>query len=187
MRKSLMALVALTVASCAATAPTPVPSPTPVANQNSCNITGSNNTCNIGNVSPTTPTPSAAPSGLFPRPDYVKVTQFGETCGTDAHGVQILPSGQDRSVRVGCNKAITLSPKCHNAPGPDIDCPVPEGAAPDSFEVTAGADHISFTDSQASRFNKNAIGLTPGQVTITGAYDGVAVLPGQEFVLTVIP
>jgi hypothetical protein len=182
----MVALVMVATMSCTPAAPTPVPVPTPAVNQITCNNSGTNNVCNIGNTAPV-PNPSASPTGLFPRPDYVKITQFGESCGTDKNGVQIQPSGQDRSVRIGCTKALTLSPKCHQATGPDVDCPVPDGAAPDTFEVTAGADHIIFSDSQASRFNKNAFGLTAGSVTITGAYAGVAVLPGQEFILTVVP
>lgn len=182
------------------TGPTPVPTPTPITG-NVCIISGNgnDNTCNVGNVTPpTSPSPGSSPTGPFVRPDYVKITQFGETCPTG-----INPSGQDRSVKVGCSKALTLSPKCHQANGlPDIDCPVPDNTAPDSFTVVSGAEHIIFTAFGAANpdlvrlltgpgalsdtFNRNARGVSPGVAVITGSYAGVAVQPGQEFILTVI-
>lgn len=171
----------LLLASCSPTVPE-VPSPPPPAN-NSCVISGGqNNTCTIGNGNNATPSPSPGTvTGPFPRPDYVKITQFGETCP-----IGIEPSGIDRSVRIGCSKALTLSPKCRQVSGPDIDCPVPPGAEPSEFKVIAGADHIAFSDSASSKFNRDAKGVTEGQAIITGSYGGVAVEPGQEFTLTVI-
>jgi hypothetical protein len=132
------------------------------------------------------------------KPDYVKITQFGENCPTG-----IAPSGIDRSVRIGCTKALTLSPKCRQVNGPDIDCPVPADAAPDSFECKTGCDHITFAafgsaalsaqdlkafsrpHMQSDAFNRLATGKTVGDAIITGSYAGIRVQ--DDFTLTVVP
>jgi hypothetical protein len=160
-----------------------------------CINVGNGTGCNVA-----APSPSPG-SGPFVKPDYVKIMQFGETCGKNANGTDIQPSGQDRSVRIGCTKALTLSPKCHQANGlPDIDCPVPDNAAPDSFEVTSGGEHIIFArfgsasidvsafsgpHMESDAFNRLATGVSAGSVTITGAYAGVRAQ--ADFILTVIP
>jgi hypothetical protein len=176
MRK--LAFLALLFVSCPPTAPTPVATTPPPAITCSAGANSILN-CGTGNGNGAAPSPSPN-AGPFAKPDYVKITQFGETCPAG-----IEPSGQDRSVRIGCSKALTLSPKCHQVSGPDIDCPVPQDAAPDSFFVSAGADHIDFSLSASSKFNRDAKGKTAGQAIITGAYAGVRAQ--DDFVLTVIP
>jgi hypothetical protein len=173
--------IALILISCAPTQPD-VPAP-PTANAG-CNVTGSNNAvnCGSGNQTVSPPSPSPSPGTITAKPKLVKITQFGESCPDG-----VSPSGQDRAVRIGCTKALTLSPKCSNPieGQPDIDCAVPPGAAPDRFEVVSGGDHIEFTVSQDNPgFNRIAKGKTAGFTVIGGAYAGVEAEP---FVLQVLP
>jgi hypothetical protein len=216
MRKLLLLCGLVAALGCSPNRPDPVVVASPPPTGNTCIISGTGNTCNVGNGAPPAASPSPSPSaGPFVKPDYVKITQFGETCGTDKNGVQIVPSGQDRSVRIGCTKALTLSPKCHQTNGgPDIDCPVPDNAAPDSFEVTEGQEHIifspfgslsvspalraalealvraasirAFSDLHAlsDAFNRRATGVSVGFARITGSYAGVRAQ--DDFILTVI-
>jgi hypothetical protein len=165
----VVALMAALVA-CTPVQPTPPPS-------------NNTNTTNVvlvvgGPAGPTVPTPTQVT-----KPKLVKVTQFGETCPADSGKT---PSGQDRAVRVGCSKALTCSPKCDNPQGgPDIDCPVPQGAAPDEFRVFAGADRISFTASSSNpAFNRDARGVAPGTASIDCTYAGVR---SEPFDLLVTP
>jgi hypothetical protein len=124
--------------------------------------------------------PSPLPTGPFVKPDYVKITQFGEDCPNGG-----APSGGDRTVRVGCIKRLTISPKCKQAPPlSDVDCPVPEGAHPDDFAPTSGAERVAFAIA-GNPFNANATGRTPGLVLVSGSYGGV--LAQAPFDLTVVP
>jgi hypothetical protein len=194
---ALLSLAVLT--SCSPSEPTPPP-PAP-ANVVNVTIPG-NPTCVVVNGNGcNTAAPSPSPGGAFVKPDYVKITQFGETCPST---VLAGPSGQDRSVRIGCTKALTLSPKCRQPNGPDIDCPVPNDARPDEFKVLSGGDHIIFAafgsasfkllsidvhaftgvHMESDAFNRLATGTTEGQVVITGSYAGVRAL--EDFTLTVI-
>lgn len=189
---ALLALAAL--ASCSPAEPTAVAPPPPACTV-TVTVTGDGATTVNGCGNSVTTTPSPNPSGgPFVKPDYVKITQFGESCPA---GVE--PSGIDRSVRIGCTKALTLSPKCRQASGPDIDCPVPENAAPDEFKCISGCDHINFAafgsgnldvskfsgvHMKTDAFNRIAAGKTEGAAVITGSYSGIRAQ--DDFILTVV-
>lgn len=156
-------------AACTPVQPTPPPSSNTASNTNTIVLVIG------GPAGPTLPTPTSAA-----KPDIVKVTQFGETC---PDGKQ--PSGQDRSVRVGCSKALTCSPKCKQTDGAYIDCPVPQGASPDEFRVFSGEDRISFTAAgENPAFNRDARGLAPGHALLDCTYANVK---SEVFDLLVIP
>lgn len=167
---------------CSPTQPDPPAVPTASAG---CTVTGDHNSVNCGSGNQTVTVPSPTPSGspgAGQPPALVKITQFGESCPDGK-----TPSGQDRAVRVGCAKALTLSPKCVNPGGPSlpmVDCQIPAGAAPDSFAVVSGGEFIDFnTFGDNPQFNRVAKGVKKGFAVIGGAYAGVQAEP---FVLEVV-
>lgn len=160
--------------------------PTPAASPGSsitCNATngGTITNCGTGNGNVTNPTPSPSPSGLFPRPDYIKISMYGDQrCPTG-----VAPSTEDRTVRKGCTVALTISPKCKRADGPDVDCKIPEDAEPDEFGVSLGAEHVAVVpQGDNPRFNRNVSGISAGAATFSGSYQGQRVR--DDFVLTVV-
>lgn len=185
MRKVAVVLLALMmIGGCSPTQPTPPP--LPPGTTITVTVPGNGNTINVGDGNGIGPSPSPS-GGPFVKPDYVKITMYGdEKCGNGTNGQPILPANQSRTVRVGCTVALTISPKCHQPNGlPDVDCPVPDGAAPDAFEATTGREHILFVpQGDNPKFNRNATGVSAGLTTITGSYAGVRV--ADDFVLTVI-
>jgi hypothetical protein len=169
--KRLSAVLVLALAACTPTQPTPIPNVTVVG----CYTCGNSFGGGGGGASPS--------PGITTKPKLTKVTQYGENCPPS---VAAGPSGQDRGVRVGCSKALTCSPKCDNPQGgPDIDCQVPQGGAPDEFRVFAGADRVSFTASTSNpAFNRDARGVAPGTASIDCTYAGVR---SEPFDLAVVP
>lgn len=191
---ALAVLAMAALVSCSPAAPTPVAvAPAPACSVN-VTVSGDGATTVNGCGNTVTVVPSPSPSGPFQKPDYVKITQFGESCSPGTE-----PSGVDRSVKIGCTKALTLSPKCHQASGPDIDCPVPDNAKPDEFKCISGCEHINFAafgggsldvslfsgaHMQTDAFNRLATGKTEGAAVITGSYAGIRAQ--DDFILTVV-
>lgn len=121
--------------------------------------------------------PSASPSpgtgnGVIAS---VKVVQFGEACPTGK-----TPSGEDRSVRVGCSKHLTCTPFLSDgSPAP----PAVHGPAPEFFGLIAGGTSASASQ-QDEPFNLDAKGIAPGIASFRCNVKGVSSL---TFDLTVVP
>lgn len=168
-----------------ATGPTPVAVATATPPP-ACNIVvnGDNNNVNgCGNVI-TAPVTSPSPKTNFPTPDYIKISLYGDQKCEPG----VTPSTEDKTLRVKCTIAMTISPKCKRVPpdvGPDVDCKIPDNAEPESFGVISGADHVTVTpQGDNPRFNRNVVGVSAGEATFSGAYQGIPVR--EVFVLKVV-
>lgn len=144
---------------------------------------GSTVNCGTGNGTNAQPSPS--PSPAFPKPDYIKISLYGDQRCPDG----VSPSTEDRTVRKGCTVAMTISPKCKRTPpdtGPDVDCKIADDAEPESFGVIFGAEHVLVSpQADNPRFNRNVTGVSAGLATFSGSYQGQRVR--DDFVLTVVP
>jgi hypothetical protein len=119
--------------------------------------------------------PSASPSpGAGGSITLVKVVQFGETCpqGTS-------PSGEDRSVRVGCTKHLTCTPFLSDGSPAPVAV---HGPAPEFFGLTAGGTSATAAQ-QDEAFNIDAKGIAPGIASFRCTVKGVSSL---TFDLTVV-
>jgi hypothetical protein len=137
----------------------------------------------VVNTGPTAPTPSASPSvapGGVPVPPgavaRVTLTQFGETCPAG-----VPASGVDRSVRVGCTKFLTCTPR--TADGQDAVSVYPS-LRPDYLRQSSGFQNATGTGGGADGYNLDAKGLQPGVARYECSVNGVAAAP---FDLTVVP
>lgn len=158
---ALAAAALLCLSSCN---PIPPTEPTPI----SIDITN-NNTNNNGN-----PTTGASPlpgGGVIAS---VKTTQFGETCPQGT-----APSGEDRSVRVGCTKHLTCTPFLSDGTpaGPAV-----HGPAPEFFGIISGGQFATASQ-QDEPFNLDAKGIAPGIASYRCTVKGVSSL---TFDLTVV-
>lgn len=164
----LAAFAAVTLAGCGGDTPT---APSIIIN-NYNNNQNQNGGGSGGNGTP------GSGSGTITR---VKVTQYGEnvtdTCST--------PSGEDRSVRIGCIKKLTCTPFVTDSQGNFVPADTAtHGPKPDYFTVSSGGDKVAYSIWSDNEFNMDVRGVKAGEATIICSSRGV---PADPFVLRVIP
>jgi hypothetical protein len=108
---------------------------------------------NVGQGAPTGTQPGAPGASSI---TLVKVTQFGETCPSGAS-----PSGVDRSVRVGCTKALTCTPFSGTVPTDTEALRIPV----QFFDATAGTFDTAQVQHTGNPYNLDVKGLKAGRVS----------------------